>query len=426
MKLKQLPTVFLLFTIAAGQEAVVHRITVDGAINPVVVEYIDKAIQQAEAVGAEALVIELDTPGGLMNSTHEIVKDILAARVPVIIYVAPAGSRAGSAGVYITMASHIAAMAPGTNIGSAHPVSIDGSSDSTEVMMEKVVNDAVAHIRSVAEKRGRNMEWAEKAVRESANLTEREALEHGVIEYIVPTCDSLLRVIDGTVIDVNGRQKTLRTRNARIISFDMTWRQKALYTLSDPNVAYFLMMLAMLGIMGEMYHPGTIIPGVVGGICLLLTFYSFQMLPVNYVGIFLIIFAIILFLLEIKVPSYGILTIGGIISFVVGSIMLLDRSIPFLRISWELIVTAAIMTTLFFVFALTMVIRAQRRQPATGKEGLVNEEGIAIENLALTGRVEVHGEIWQAVSSERVKKGSRVVVVGVDPKYLRLTVKPKL
>jgi membrane-bound serine protease (ClpP class) len=425
MKSKLIPVVVLYLTICIAQQPIVHRITINGAINPVVVEYINEAIVRAENVRADALIIEMDTPGGLMSSTHDIVKDILAARVAVIVYVSPSGSRAGSAGVFIATAAHIAAMAPGTNIGSAHPVGIDGQSDSAQVMMDKVVNDAVAHIRSVAEKRGRNIEWVEKAVRESANITETEALANGVVDFVVPSLDSLLRAIDGREIDLNGDKERLHTRDARITSFAMTWRQKALYYLADPNVAYFLMMLAMLGIMGEMYHPGTIIPGVVGGICLLLTLYSFQMLPVNFVGIFLLIFAVILFLLEIKVTSYGILTIGGIISFVAGSIMLLDRSVPFLRISWELIITAAVMTAVFFAFAVTMVIRAKRRQPTTGKEGLVNEEGVAIENLSPAGRVEVHGEIWQAVGLETIKKGSRVVVVAADPKYLRLTVKPK-
>jgi membrane-bound serine protease (ClpP class) len=424
IKLKLIPFVILFLTICTAQEQTVHRITIAGAINPVVVEFFKKSIQRAEDARAEALIIEMDTPGGLMSSTHDIVKDILAAKIPVVVYVSPPGSRAGSAGVFITTAAHIAAMAPGTNIGSAHPVGIDGKSDSSQVMMEKVVNDAVAHIRSIAEKRGRNVEWVEMAVRESANITEKEALKYGVVNYVVSSVDSLLDVIDGLELDVNGEIIRLQTHNIKVITYDMTWRQKVLYKLSDPNVAYFLMMLAMLGIMGEMYHPGTIIPGVVGGICLLLTLYSFQMLPVNYVGVILIIFAVILFLLEIKVTSYGMLTMGGVISFLSGSIMLLDRSIPFLRISLELIITAAIMFTLFFALAVTMAIRAQRRQPSTGKEGLVNEEGIAIEDLSPAGRVEVHGEIWQAIAENEIKQGCRVVVVNVDSKYLRLTVKP--
>ena len=416
----------ILFTpIVFAGNPVVHHIIINGAINPVVVEFFEQSIQRAEKASAEALVIELDTPGGLMNSTHDIVKNIMASEIPVVVYVSPSGSRAGSAGVFITTAAHIAAMAPGTNIGSAHPVGIGVGGDSSEVMMEKVVNDAVAHIRSVAEKRGRNVEWVEKAIRESANITEKEALEYGVVDYVVPTLDSLLRVLDGKKIIINGNEKYFRTRDAKVVTFDMTWRQKALYRLADPNVAYFLMMLAMLGILGEMYHPGSIIPGVIGGICLLLTLYSFQMLPVNYVGIFLIIFSVILFLLEIKVTSYGMLTIGGIISFIAGSLMLLDRSVPFLRISWELIAAAAIMTTLFFAFAVTMVVRAQRKKPATGKEGLSNEEGIAIEDLRPEGRVEVHGEIWQAVAAEKIKKGTPIIVVEVDSNYLRLKVKPK-
>jgi membrane-bound serine protease (ClpP class) len=338
--------------------------------------------------------------------------------------VAPSGSRAGSAGVFITMAAHIAAMAPGTNIGSAHPVNFGGGADSSQTMMDKIVNDAVAGIKSVAEKRGRNAEWAEKAVRESVNITETEALEKKVIEYVVPSVDSLLSAVDGREVEVLSGKKTLKTRSARIEKFSMSWRQQVLDILSDPNIAYILMLIGIYGLFFELYKPGSVLPGVIGGICLILALYSFQTLPVNYAGVMLILFAIILFLLEIKIASYGILSIGGIISLVIGSLMLIETDIPFLQISWKVIVGAVITTTLFFLFAIGLGVKALRRKPTTGREGLVGEEGIALTDIDPAGSVEVHGEIWTAAAGERIGKGQRIVVEAVDLKHLKLQVLP--
>jgi membrane-bound serine protease (ClpP class) len=386
-------------------------------------EYIIAAVEHAEEMQAEMLVIELDTPGGLMKSMHDIIKKILASEVPVAVFVAPSGSRAGSAGVFITMAAHIAAMAPGTNIGSAHPVTITGQQDTTEVMMEKVINDAVASIRSVSEKRGRNTEWAEKAVRESANITEREALEKNVIEYVVPTVDSLLAVVDGREVEVLSGKKVLATRGARIEIFEMSFRQRFLDILSDPNILYILFLLGISGLALELYNPGAILPGVVGGICIILFLFSVQTIPVNYAGVLLIIFAAVLFLLEIKIPSYGILSIGGVISLVVGSIMLIDSPLPFLQISWKVILGATITFSAFFIFAIGLAIRTYRKQPTTGKEGLIGEEGQVLEDLNPEGMVELHGEIWKAIADKRIRKGQKVVVVSVDASHLILQVK---
>jgi membrane-bound serine protease (ClpP class) len=322
------------------------------------------------------------------------------------------------------MAAHIAAMAPGTNIGSAHPVTVTGNQDTSEVMMEKVINDAVASIKSVAEKRGRNAEWAEKAVRESANITEKEALANNVIEFIVPTVDSLLKVIDGIEVEVLSGKKVLHTANGRVDRFSMNWRQKMLDILSDPNILYILFLLGISGLGLELYNPGSILPGVVGGICIILFLYSVQTIPINYAGVLLIIFSAVLFLLEIKIPSYGLLSIGGVVSLVLGSIMLIDSPLPFLQISWKVILGASITFTLFFLLAIGFAIRTFRKKPTTGKEGLVGEEGVAMENFKPDGSVEVHGEIWRAQSDSPIRKNQRVLVEAVDQQHLRLKVKP--
>ena len=363
--------IFLIFSNSLFARTV-HRIIVDGVINPVATEYIVKSIDRAEKDNAELLVIELDTPGGLMESMHRIIKAIQSSEVPVAVYVAPSGSRAGSAGVYITYAAHIAAMAPSTNIGSAHPVFGEGSakmdSTTTETMMEKVVNDAVAKIKAVAKTRGRNVEWAEKAVRQSPNITETEALKLHVIDYIAPTLDSLLSEIDGKKITLDdGEIKVLNTRNANVITFEMNWRQQLLDTVTNPNIAYILMMIGMAGIMLEIYNPGSILPGIVGGVSLIVALYAMQTLPVNYAGLLLIIFAIVLFLLEIKIPSFGLLTIGGIISMVVGSIMLFDSEMPFLRIAWQVIAVVVSLTALFFILPLVWLCAhiVKDQQPAS-------------------------------------------------------------
>ncbi|MFC2088826.1 nodulation protein NfeD [Calditrichota bacterium] len=413
----------LIITCTSVLSNVVHKITIDGVINPVATEFIIQSIEQAEDDGAELLVIEMDTPGGLMESMHLIVKSIMASEVPVAVYVSPSGSRAGSAGVFITFAAHIAAMAPSTNIGSAHPVNLGGGQDTSQVMTEKIVNDAVAGIRSVAEKRGRNADWAEKSIRESANITEQEALKINVIDYIVPLIDSLLVEVDGKEIELVNGKKILETKNARIVEYHMGWRQRALNVLSNPNIAYILMLIGIYGIFFELYSPGAVLPGVLGGISLILGLYALQTLPVNYAGLLLIILAIVLFLLEIKVPSYGILSIGGVVSLVLGSIMLIDSPLPFLQISWQVIVGAAVTTTAFFLLAIGLALRAQRKKPTTGKEGLLGEKGKAIENINLEGPVELHGEIWNAFADQKIKKGQKIEVIEVDSQHLRVKVK---
>ncbi len=406
----------------------VHRIIVSGIINPVSMEYIIKSIEKAEEQDAELLIIQMDTPGGLMASMHEIMKSIQSSNVPVAVYVAPSGSRAGSAGVFITYAAHIAAMAPSTNIGSAHPVLGGGQAqpDSSGVMMEKVTNDAVAKIKTVAKRRGRNEEWAEKAIRESANITETEALEMNVIDYIVPDVDSLLAVIDGKEIKLDsGEIQKMDTRDATVITFEMTWRQRLLDTLTDPNIAYILMIIGFYGILYELYSPGAILPGVVGGICLIMGFYAMQSLPVNYAGLALIVFSIVLFLLEVKIQSFGLLTIGGVISLIMGSVMLYDNeNMPFIRVSWEVIVGVVLVTVAFFVFAIGMAVRTHRKQATTGKEGMIGEIGVVYKELDPDGTVVVHGEYWRAVSGAKIEAGRKVKVVAYEDKGLTLRVEP--
>jgi len=404
---------------------VVKWIEVDGVINPASSRFILRALEEADEAGAEALLIEMDTPGGLMESMRDIVKGILTSNVPVIVYVAPSGSRAGSAGVFITLAAHVAAMAPGTNIGAAHPVTMGmgQQEDTTGTMMEKVVNDAVAYIRSIAQNRDRNADWAESAVRESASITETEALQKNVIDLIAPSSDSLLAMLDGREVDLPMGKRPLELSGVQLEEIPMTWRDRVLDIISDPNVAYILMMLGIYGLFFELYNPGAIVPGVIGGICLILAFFAFQTLPVNVAGILLILLAIVLFLLEIKVTSYGILSIGGAISLILGSVMLIESPIPGLKVSWSVILPVAIGTVAFFALAIGLSVRAQRRQPTTGFEGLVGEIGEVIEELKPHGRVKIHGEIWKARAlAGTIPAASSVRVIRV--KQMLLTVEP--
>jgi membrane-bound serine protease (ClpP class) len=418
-------TMFLSLAPQLGATTVVKWIVIDGAIGPVVKQYIEKGIASAHESGAECLVIEMDTPGGLLSSTRIICKDILASPVPVVVYIAPPGSRAGSAGVFITLAANIAAMAPGTNIGAAHPVEMSGQGggDTSKVMEQKITNDAVAFARTLAEKRGRNADWAEKAIRESASITETEALAIGVINYIAPNADSLLAMINGDTVQLEDRQIVLATKGARIDKVMMNWRLKLLALLSDPNIAYIMMLLGIYGLFFELYNPGAILPGIVGGICLIIAFYSLQLLPVNLAGVLLIVLAIVLFLLEIKVMSYGLLSIGGVISFLLGSLMLFDVSIPGAKVSLSVIIPATIFNALFFLFAVGMGIRAQRRKVTTGMEGLVGEIGTVVSPLSPKGTILLHGELWRAVATTPIEKDQEVRVISVD--HLLLKVEPR-
>ena len=384
-------------------------INVNGTINPVSADFIRNSIEKAYRDSAECLLIRLNTPGGLLKSARQIVSDILESPVPVVVYVSPGGAHAGSAGVFITLASHIAAMAPGTNIGAAHPVTLQQQMDST--MNEKATNDAAAFIRSIAEKRHRNITWAERAVRRSYSYSETEALEDSVIDLIASNEKELLAKIEGRTVELSSGIKTLHTASATIEERKMNVWEKILDIISDPNIAYILFLLGLYGLMFELYNPGAILPGIVGVIALVLALYAMHTLPINYAGLALIIFAIILFLLEIKIVSHGLLAIGGVISLLLGSMMLIKSGSPLemARISRSVIISATIVTALFFLFVVGLGIKAQRRKGVTGIEGLIGDTGEVTETLAPAGRIKVQGEIWNAESlSGTINTGEKV------------------
>jgi membrane-bound serine protease (ClpP class) len=401
---------FLLFPGLIRAQKVIY-IQIDGTINPASADFIHNAIEKADKENAECLVIHLNTPGGLLTSTRNIVSDLLVSPVPVIVYVSPGGAHAGSAGVFITMAANIAAMAPATNIGAAHPVTMQGTMDST--MNSKATNDAAAFIRSIADKRNRNLDWAEDAVRNSVSITEAEALQKNVIDIVADTEKDLLSQIDGKRVQLPFGEHVLQTKNAVVQTYSMSVWEKILNIISDPSIAYILLLLGMYGIMFELYNPGAMLPGIVGVISLILAFYSMHSLPVNYAGLALIIFGIILFILEIKIVSHGILAIGGIVSLLLGSMMLIRTSsgLELAKISRVVIFSATVVTALFFLFVIGVGLKAQRRKVVTGREGLTGITGVAMGLLNPLGLVMLEGEIWNAESVEGdIQKDGKVRV----------------
>lgn len=394
--------------------------TYEGVINPVAAEYIHDALAFAQHEEAQALIIRLDTPGGLDTSMRLIIKDFTGSPIPVIVYVYPSGGRAASAGVFITMAAHVAAMSPGTNIGAAHPVALGGEMDKT--MKEKVENDSVAYIKSIAEQRGRNAKWAEDAVRKSVSVTEKEALQLKVIDLVADDLQALMEKLDGRQVSLGTGSVPLHTKGAAIREFPMGWRLEMLKALSDPNIAYLLMTVGMIGLLAELYNPGAILPGIVGAISLILAFYSFQSLPVNYAGILLLLLGVVLFILEASVTSYGLLAIGGAISMVLGSLMLIKTEAPFLQISWSVILPVVTLVTALSLVIVGSGVRAMRRRPLTGSEGMVGLVGTVRTPLDPEGKVFVRGELWDAKSSEPLQPGDQVEVVGMEG--LKLRVKP--
>jgi membrane-bound serine protease (ClpP class) len=406
--------IFLALFISTTNAQTVVSMKIDGAINPVTSDFINDGIEKAKKDKAECLVIHLNTPGGLLKSTRVIVSYMLQSPIPVVVYVSPDGAHAGSAGVFITMAANIAAMAPGTNIGAAHPVALQAAMDST--MNEKATNDAAAFIRSIAQKRNRNFEWAEQAVRKSFSITENEAMEKKVIDIVARNEEELLDLIDGKQIILNSGTVTLNTKNARIESLNMSFWERILDIISNPNIAYILMMLGFYGLLFELYNPGAIMPGIVGVISLILAFYSLHTLPINYAGLALIIFGIILFLLEIKIVSHGMLAIGGVISLLLGSMMLIRTTSAWeiIRISRSVIIFSTIITALFFLFVIGQGLRAQRRKVVTGAEGLVGTLGKTLDVLDPAGTVMVEGEIWNAESvTGSISKGEKIRVTAM-------------
>jgi len=413
---------------ASAQGSYVAVVPLQGIINPVMASYVERAIGQAEETGAAAVVIEIDTPGGLDTSMRAIIQRIMASKVPIIVYVAPAGARAGSAGVYITYASHIAAMAPNTNIGSAHPVAMgnDGSEQQmSDAMQQKVTNDAVAYIRGIAQSRGRNADWAEKAVRESVNVTAQEAVDLKVVDLVANDLPSLLDQVDGRTVQLSSGKVTLATRGLPVERIEMTPFESLLHAASDPTIAYILLSLGTMGLIFELSNPGAILPGVVGGICLLFALFGLGTLPVNIAGLLLIGFGFLLFAVDIFAPTHGILTGGGAIAFVLGSLMLINtRNAPFLEISRAAILSVSLGLTAFFAFVVGAVVKSRRRRPTSGQEGLLGQVGKAKTTLDPAGMVFLNGELWKAISEAgNVAEGDLVEIVGT--RGLTLIVKPR-
>ena len=417
----------------------VFQLTIDDAIGPATDDYVERAIETATLQHAELIVIRMDTPGGLDSAMRSIIKNITNSSVPVAVYVAPTGARAASAGTYILYASHIAAMAPGTNLGAATPVQIGGISppdlqkgkDQTDkpapennktTLERKIINDAVAYIRGLAQLHGRNEEWAEKAVREAASLPAADALKNNVIDIVASSTTDLLKQIDGREVLVLGQKRRLKTAGLTVKEINPDWRSRLLSVITNPNIAYILMLVGIYGVILEFSNPGAIVPGTVGAICLLLALYSFQLLPINYAGMGLILLGIALMVGEAFEPSFGMLGIGGVISFVIGSIILMDTDAPGFGIDVAVIATFAVTSVMMFVFVIGMVIKARRRPVVSGMEELLGSEALVIEDFAQKGRVNIHSENWNALCDTPLHKGQSVKVIGIDG--LTLQVEP--
>jgi len=406
---------------------IIRAVRISGVINPVVADFITAELDHANGRGQKAFLLELDTPGGLDTAMRSIIQGLLGSRIPTIVYVYPPGARAASAGALITLAADFAVMAPGTNLGAAHPVAIGpgGSGDEkNNTMMEKVVEDAAAYARSIAEQRGRNTEWAERIVRESISTSATEALDLKVIDLIAADRQALLEGLDGRRYLRNGQGRFLKTAGAEFEQSEMGLRQRILNVISNPNVAYMLLMLGILGIFFEISQPGVILPGAIGALALLLAFFGFQTLPVNYVGVLLIVLAVILFILEVAVTSYGMLAVGGLVALTFGSLMLVETSKPYLQISREVIFAAVGVSAGFLALVIYHVVRTQKGRPVSGSEGMAGECGVAVDDFGGNGEglVFVHGEYWNASCAEPVAKGQRVEVVRVGGN-MRLEVK---
>jgi membrane-bound serine protease (ClpP class) len=405
----------------------IYTAEVDGIIHPVATAHVRRAIRQADDAGANLLVIFLRTPGGLVDATRDLNTAIIQAKTPVAVFVAPSGSRAASAGFLITIAADIAAMAPGTHIGAAHPVSGDGQKVEG-AMAEKMVSDVAGYARTLAAQRKRNVKLVEEAVRQSRSFTDQEASADGaaLIDLVANDLPDLLKKLDGrTVVRFDGRREVLRTAGGTEHAVEMTWAQRILDAVAHPQIAYLLLMLGTLGLTVEMWNPGAIFPGIAGGICLLLAFFAFQVLPVSSVGVLLILFGVVLLVLEVKVTSFGVLGLGGALSLFFGSILLIDSPLPQLQVGLRLIVPVTVTLSAIVLFLVQLAVRAQRLQPVTGEEGMVGEIGQALTSIdpGGVGRVRTHGEIWTATASEPITAGDPVRVAAV--RGLLLTVRPE-
>ncbi|MBD3182324.1 nodulation protein NfeD [Candidatus Poribacteria bacterium] len=391
-------------------------------INPVTSGFITRSITRANEDGAECLIIRLDTPGGLQKSMEDIYKAILVSPLPIVVYVAPEGAQATSAGVFIALSAHVVAMAPTTKIGSAHPVAVGGGQMDDDVK-NKIIEHTVAEVKKIAEKRGRNVEWAEKAVRDSISSTWTEALEQNVIDFVAEDMGELLEKLDGMEVKTEAGERVLNTRYAEVRRVKMNLRDRLLNIISDPNIAYMLLILGFYGIFFELSNPGSIFPGVAGAISIILALFALQTLPINYAGLLLILLALVLFILEVKVVSYGILSIGGIISMLIGSIMLIDSAEPFayiFKISWQIILPAVLVTAGFFILGMILVIKTHRKKSITGKQGLMGAVGVCEREINPEGKIFLHGEIWNGISDEVILPKEKVRVIGAEGLTLKV------
>lgn len=415
------------------KEGTVHVITIDGSINPGSADFIIRSIQSAKSAGVDMFIIELDTPGGLVESTLDIVTELLKSEIPVVVYVSPPGARAGSAGAIITLAADIAAMAPATNIGAASPVSSSGEMD--ETMKSKVTNDLASKVESIAERRGRNKEWAIKAVREASAITSTHALKINVIDVIAENLPELLEQLDGREVKLTDKTVKLNVKNAKIVRVEMGWKHKLLNLLADPNLAYLFMIIGMLGIYAEFSHPGLIVPGVIGAVCIILFLVASQVLPINTFGIMMILLGLVFFILEFKFTSYGGLTITGLVCLTVGSLFLFD--VPekvvnpnsfSLQVSWSYIVPSVAVLGSFVIGITYLIVKTQRRKPETMREGIIGRTGVAATDFepGKAGKVEIVGELWKAEADEPIAKGEKVVAIEASSSSLELKVKKYL
>jgi membrane-bound serine protease (ClpP class) len=410
--------VFVYASLVCAAQDKVRLVGIHDPITPVTAHFLHRNLEEAARVEDRLVLIEMDTPGGLDTAMREIVRDVMASPVPVVVYVAPSGARAASAGAIIALAADVCAMAPGTNIGAAHPVSLGVTSDKT--MEAKVVNDSEAYAEGIAHKRGRNEELARQMVRESISLSAEKALSGHLIDLIARDRSDLLRRLEGQHISRNGREVVLHLTGAEVVTVEMGTAERILNVISNPNVAYVLMMLGMMGLFFELSNPGVILPGVIGGISLILSFFAFQALPVNYAGVLLILLGLILFIAEIKVMSHGVLTFGGLIAMVLGSLMLFESSDPYLQVSWSVILVTVLAVAGLFTVVVTKALAVHRRRPTTGREGLIGLEGMAESGIAPDGKVFIRGEYWDARSDEPISVGSRVSVEEVQGMRLKV------